>query len=173
MTIFLTEAGRVIIASIRDLGSCPCPRCLIPLSHVPNMGKAQDMKLRKSLIRVDDERRRYKVELARGHPNPDRTPILTSLPVTSQHQKKRGRNQNRLHTAISMKTFHSPSKSTSPRIPNLIARTSRKSSSYSDYAPKEYPCSGQNFTPPMHSGRRRKEISSNSQDVGAQTRTTS
>jgi hypothetical protein len=30
------------------------------------MGKAQDMKLRKSLIRVDDERRRYKVELARG-----------------------------------------------------------------------------------------------------------
>jgi hypothetical protein len=57
---------RIIIASIRDLGLCPCPRCLMPLAVVSNMGKARDMKMRKSLARVDDQERRYKVELARG-----------------------------------------------------------------------------------------------------------
>jgi len=54
-----------MLASIRDLGYCPCPRCLIPLSLVPNMGKPRDMKQRKVLACVDNEERRYKVELAR------------------------------------------------------------------------------------------------------------
>jgi len=56
---------RVIIATIRNLGSCPCPRCLIQLSCVHNMGKAQDMKQRETLARVDDENRRRKVAMAR------------------------------------------------------------------------------------------------------------
>jgi hypothetical protein len=38
----------------------------MPLTVVPNMGKVRDMKMRKSLARVDDQERRYKVELARG-----------------------------------------------------------------------------------------------------------
>jgi len=64
-TDFLTNLCRIIIASIRDLGSCPCPRCLIPFSLVPDMGTANDMKLRKSLARVDNEERRHKVQMAR------------------------------------------------------------------------------------------------------------
>ena len=56
---------RVIVSSIRDLGGCPCPRCLIPMSRVYRMGMVQDMKERKTLARVDDEIRRRKVELAR------------------------------------------------------------------------------------------------------------
>jgi hypothetical protein len=46
---------RIFLAGIRDLGHCPCPRCLIPSSAVPNMGKVRDMKQRKMLARVDDE----------------------------------------------------------------------------------------------------------------------
>ena len=56
---------RVILSSIRDLGRCPCPRCLIPMARVYRMGMVQDMKERKTLARVDDENRRHKVELAR------------------------------------------------------------------------------------------------------------
>jgi len=57
--------ARVILSSIRDLGHCPCPRCLIPLSHAYRMGMVQDMKERKTLACVDDEHRRRKIELAR------------------------------------------------------------------------------------------------------------
>jgi len=56
---------RVLIASIRNLGSCPCPRCLIPLNRVPNMGKNRDMAQRISLARVDDLHRRGRVKSAR------------------------------------------------------------------------------------------------------------
>ena len=56
---------RVLIASIRNLGSCPCPRCLIPLKRVPNMGKKQDMAQRISRARVDGLERRGRVKAAR------------------------------------------------------------------------------------------------------------
>ena len=56
---------RVLIASIRNLGSCPCPRCLIPLDCVPNMGRKRDMAQRISLARVDDLNRRGRIRAAR------------------------------------------------------------------------------------------------------------
>jgi hypothetical protein len=62
---FILIVSRVILSSIRDLGRCPCPRCLIPISHAYRMGMVQDMKQRKTLTCVDDESRRRTVELAR------------------------------------------------------------------------------------------------------------
>jgi hypothetical protein len=56
---------RILIAGIRNLGVCPCPRCLIPKSRVHNIGTATDMRQRKSLLRVDDIHRRNKVFAAR------------------------------------------------------------------------------------------------------------
>jgi hypothetical protein len=56
---------RILLASIRNLGRCPCPRCLIPLDRVPNMGMRRDMAQRMSLARVDDTRRRSRVKAAR------------------------------------------------------------------------------------------------------------
>jgi hypothetical protein len=56
---------RALIASIRDMGNFPCPRCLIPLSRVQNMGTALDRKQRKTLPRVDDETRRSNIRNAR------------------------------------------------------------------------------------------------------------
>ncbi|KIK10501.1 hypothetical protein PISMIDRAFT_72296, partial [Pisolithus microcarpus 441] len=45
---------KVLIASIRNLGVCPCPRCTIPMMEVPNMGTRQDMLQRQQLSCVDD-----------------------------------------------------------------------------------------------------------------------
>ena len=56
---------RILIASIRNLGACPCPRCLIPLNRVHNLGMSRDMIQRRTLARVDDINRRYKVLAAR------------------------------------------------------------------------------------------------------------
>lgn len=56
---------RVMLSSIRDLGGCPCPRCLIPISRIYRMGMVQDMKERKTLARVNDDDRRRKIERAR------------------------------------------------------------------------------------------------------------
>jgi hypothetical protein len=58
---------RILIACIRNLGRCPCPRCLIPLDRVDNMGMRQDMTQRKTLARVDSAERRNRVATAREH----------------------------------------------------------------------------------------------------------
>ncbi|KAJ3985139.1 hypothetical protein F5890DRAFT_1573070 [Lentinula detonsa] len=40
---------KVLLATIRDLGSCPCPRCLIPKSLLDQMGSKHDMKRREKI----------------------------------------------------------------------------------------------------------------------------
>ena len=56
---------RVLLSSIRNLGTCPCPRCLIPLSRVHNLGMPRDTAQRSSMARVDDNVRQSKVKSAR------------------------------------------------------------------------------------------------------------
>ena len=57
--------NRILIASIRNLGNCPCPRCLIPLNRVHNLGMARDRTQRVTLARVDNSQRRNKISTAR------------------------------------------------------------------------------------------------------------
>ena len=57
--------NRILLASIRNLGACPCPRCLIPLSRVHNLGMARDIAQRTTLARIDDNSRCGKVVAAR------------------------------------------------------------------------------------------------------------
>jgi len=56
---------RILLASIRNLGQCPCPRCLTPLADVHKLGMADDMQNRVILARVDDHNRRHLVSAAR------------------------------------------------------------------------------------------------------------
>jgi len=42
---------RVLIAAIRDMGVCPCPRCLIPKSYFWRIGLSADMSARVSRVR--------------------------------------------------------------------------------------------------------------------------
>lgn len=57
----------MLLASIRDKGRCPCPRCLVPLTQVERLGTVNDMKQRKLLARIDDEIKQGKVAEARDH----------------------------------------------------------------------------------------------------------
>jgi len=63
MLIFLC---RVLIATIRDKGGCPCPRCLIPKQYLPGLGTTSDMKLRTEQLRSDTTERREKIIQARN-----------------------------------------------------------------------------------------------------------
>ena len=62
---FLPVYVRILIASICNLGTCPCPRCTTPMEHVPEMGTPSDMRRRQLLVRTDDNSRREKVLRAR------------------------------------------------------------------------------------------------------------
>ena len=55
---------RILIVSIRNLGRCPCPHCLIPLDRIANMGMRQDTAQRKTLAWIDDVKRHNRVEIA-------------------------------------------------------------------------------------------------------------
>jgi hypothetical protein len=60
-----TAANRILLASIRNLGTCPCPRCLIPLARAHCFGMARDTTQRTAIVRVDNQTRRNKVYAAR------------------------------------------------------------------------------------------------------------
>jgi hypothetical protein len=57
---------RILLASIRNRGKCPCPRCLIPKSRVEKMGMKRDMEERTSLARFDNNHRKWMVATARS-----------------------------------------------------------------------------------------------------------
>ena len=44
-------ALRVLLATIRDNGLCPCPRCLMPKTHLDRMGWIPDSNFRTNNIR--------------------------------------------------------------------------------------------------------------------------
>jgi hypothetical protein len=56
---------RVLLATIRNFGSCPCPRCLVPKGKIPDVGTALDERRREKLRRVDNYNRNWNVSLAR------------------------------------------------------------------------------------------------------------
>jgi hypothetical protein len=43
---FANPFNRVLLATIRDKGLCPCPRCLIPKSKLDQTGTKRDSKFR-------------------------------------------------------------------------------------------------------------------------------
>jgi len=65
LLLLTTNLNRILLASIRNLGCCPCPRCRVPLDHAHYFGMARDRSQRVSLARIDDQERRSKVASAR------------------------------------------------------------------------------------------------------------
>lgn len=54
-----------MLATIRNLGDFPCPRCLTPLSLAHKFGTPEDKQQRIDQARVDDEARQKKISKAR------------------------------------------------------------------------------------------------------------
>ena len=61
----LTLPHRVLIASIRDKGQCPCPRCTMSISEVKSLGTPEDTVRCAGLIRLDDEEHCRTIRAAR------------------------------------------------------------------------------------------------------------
>lgn len=55
----------MLIASIRNLGGCPCPRCLIPKDRFQEFATENDISQRTLLSRHDTIERRSKITSAR------------------------------------------------------------------------------------------------------------
>ncbi|KAK6985044.1 GLOBIN domain-containing protein [Favolaschia claudopus] len=55
---------KVLIATIKNFGGCPCPRCFVTKDVIHQMGTVQDMQRRKK-IRIDSAYRRQIVDTAR------------------------------------------------------------------------------------------------------------
>lgn len=53
------------MATIRDKGRCPCPRCKITKDNISGVATPDDMAARENLRRVDTDDRRKKVHDAR------------------------------------------------------------------------------------------------------------
>ncbi|KAI0257901.1 hypothetical protein BC834DRAFT_838237 [Gloeopeniophorella convolvens] len=56
---------KVLLATIRDKGLCPCPRCLVKFDEIPALGTEQDRKIREERARKDNLARKELVEQAR------------------------------------------------------------------------------------------------------------
>ena len=54
-----------MIATIRDFGLCPCPRCLIWKEDIPKLGTEDDRQTREKSRRSDTTERQTRVEQAR------------------------------------------------------------------------------------------------------------
>ncbi|KAJ7174906.1 hypothetical protein C8R46DRAFT_1161271 [Mycena filopes] len=56
---------KVLLATIRNLGHCPCPRCLVTKDKLDQLGTVRDAKTRVQERRVDDEGYRFYIRKAR------------------------------------------------------------------------------------------------------------
>jgi len=55
----------MLMACLRYLALCPCPRCLLLKSKIPLIGLKTDLKQRIKLLRMDSDARRETIEIAR------------------------------------------------------------------------------------------------------------
>jgi hypothetical protein len=56
-----------VLATIRNLGRRPCPRCLVPLSKAHLLGTLADMRQRRDSHRRWDHEHEYNLNKAREH----------------------------------------------------------------------------------------------------------
>ena len=61
----LNQSYRVLLATIRNLGSFPCPRCLIPKEKIPEVGTKNDDRRRGRDQRVANDKLFSDIKLAR------------------------------------------------------------------------------------------------------------
>ena len=61
----LTMTTRTLIATIKDFGTHPCPRCFVTINEICAIGQEDDRKRQEESCRRDDAQRRNKVDDAR------------------------------------------------------------------------------------------------------------
>ena len=59
------HSSRVLLATIHNLGKCPCPCCEMPRESIPELGTRNDAARRRNLRRQDGHALSHKVKIAR------------------------------------------------------------------------------------------------------------
>lgn len=59
------SVARTLIATIKDFGTCPCPRCLVTIDQISSLGREDDRERRERSLRLDNADRRKNVSDAR------------------------------------------------------------------------------------------------------------
>ena len=72
---FALMPSKVLAASIRNWGNCPCPCCMMPLSDVHRMGIKADQSQRHWLVRADTLACQTKVECSISLIHKDLSPV--------------------------------------------------------------------------------------------------
>lgn len=70
---------KILLASIKNLGSFPCPRCNVTMDNIPAMGKKRDQANRTRTARTDDEEKRSRVAKARSLIYDGNHPVTSTL----------------------------------------------------------------------------------------------
>src|SRR5882757_9411853 len=65
LLFILTLFSRILLASIKFLGQCPCPRCLVKKANIPKMGMKSDLRCRDKLQCTDDHSQHHNIAKAR------------------------------------------------------------------------------------------------------------
>jgi len=88
---------RVLLATIRDQGLCPCPRCLVPDAKLDQLGLVADMKIRINKYRV------YPTESV----NKARNAIYNlGVPVNGTTVQQLLKSTSTVPTSVSPQSFH-------------------------------------------------------------------
>lgn len=56
---------RMLLATLRDNGTCPCPRCLVKKDEADGLGTSRDREIRTTQRRCDTRTRQHAVALAK------------------------------------------------------------------------------------------------------------
>ncbi|KJA19627.1 hypothetical protein HYPSUDRAFT_143405, partial [Hypholoma sublateritium FD-334 SS-4] len=56
---------KILLATLRNFGLCPCPRCLVPKDKIPDVGKIYDDRRRQTSHRIDSTARTFDIDTVR------------------------------------------------------------------------------------------------------------
>jgi uncharacterized protein YcbX len=91
--------NRTLIATIKDLGTHPCPRCLVTTDQISAIGRDDDRKCREESRRQDDAARRQNVDEAR------RILYEEGYAITGEHVDGLLKEDSRVPTKVSAAVF--------------------------------------------------------------------
>lgn len=60
------KPNRALLATIRNMGACPCPRCEIKKEHIPHLGTVADGFRRDNHKRTNGVSRKWRIDSSRS-----------------------------------------------------------------------------------------------------------
>lgn len=86
MSLYVLNWCRIEIATIRNLGLAPCPRCTVKKSDVYKLGQKQDIQNRVRNARKDDHHRRHTIKMVAAWIN-EKGYVIQGTPVQNVLKK--------------------------------------------------------------------------------------